>query len=208
MGCCFSVKDKLLKYQSTRLKKEYKNKFINIYDIGYNTPYPVYHDVSLEKMVETDTDLTDVYNMHKSKMIDKSNIDIIPGLCSLYEAPIHISIGHMPNRLILSSVLQCGADNKFKKGECFYIRKIEMEEIQDTSQITQYHIYDAIQNYYVDNPQICSDMKKKKTKKIEKQLKPSGLNNETDMKNINTNPQQFTTEPSITFATNSNRVGI
>jgi hypothetical protein len=81
---------------------------------------------------------------------DEIKIDkTIMGLNSLCECHIHISLGNSPTRLIISYV-----DNmeiKYNKGQTFHIYKIDYKEISNIEEITQYDIYNAIQDYVFIN---------------------------------------------------------
>lgn len=114
-------------YHKFQLKCERNNKMVHMYDIGQCQPQEVYYG---NKEVFNET-------------------DILRGLCSLCDNPIHIAIGYEPNTLILS---RCSRDGKdVVKGETFFVSD-PLEDIRDISQITQYHIYNAIQAYcYIHN---------------------------------------------------------
>lgn len=129
-NCCFKPKtdDEILDIKKNnifnkQLNKENKKVFKHIKDIGSFNPNEVYYG--------NDTNL-------------KNNI--LHGLCSLCENPIHISVGFNPSRLILSHCSK--KDNEIIKEDCFYIMNlIEQEKIDNVNKITQYHIYSAIQSY-------------------------------------------------------------
>jgi hypothetical protein len=131
--CCFTQKIDVLKKKKDdlfkkQLKLENKKKFIHIFDIGNFKPCVVYYG---------NNDIL-------------TNENILNGLSSLCENPIHISIGFNPSRIILS---HCKNNNvNIIKENSFYIMNlIEEENINDISKITQYHIYTAIQSYIYEN---------------------------------------------------------
>jgi len=121
---CFSKKSNI--FVKKQLKDEYYYKKVNIYDIGNYKPYKVF--------------------------IGEDNIinNTILGLNSLCDCDIHISIGNNPNRIILSYV----DITKNKKGETSHIYKIEYKKITSIDDITQYDIYNSIQDYIYKNNQI------------------------------------------------------
>lgn len=104
-------------------KEEYQNKKIHISTIGNHKPMLVYYG---------------------NKHIFNSD-DIILGLNSLCQNEIHIAIGFDPTRLILSHITI--NDNIRYKDECFHIIKITYKKIENINDITQYDIYNAIQEY-------------------------------------------------------------
>ena len=123
-NCCFKNRNIFVKNQ---LKDEYYNKKVNIYNIGNYKPYQVF--------------IGDDNNINKT----------ILGLNSLCDCNIHISIGNNPTRLILSYV---DIDiNTYKKGQTFHIYKIDYKQINDINDITQYDIYNSIQDYIYNNKQ-------------------------------------------------------
>lgn len=124
MGNCFIKKRN--SYVKKQLKDEYYYKKVNIYDIGNYKPYQVF--------------------------IGEDNIinNTILGLNSLCDCNIHISIGNNPNRIILSYVDTVNN----KKAETFHIYKVEYKKITTIDDITQYDIYNSIQDYIYINNQI------------------------------------------------------
>lgn len=126
MGNCFNKSNKFLKKQ---MKDEYYNKKVNMNTIGNYKPYQVFIGEEI-KINET-----------------------ILGLNSLCNCNIHISIGNNPTRLILSYV-NIIENNIYKKGQTFHIYKIEYKKISKIEEITQYDIYNAIQDYIYKNKQI------------------------------------------------------
>lgn len=121
MGNCFLKKRN--SFVKRQLKEEYNYKKVNIYDIGNYKPYQVF--------------------------IGEDNIinNTILGLNSLCDCNIHISIGNNPNRIILSYV---DIINN-KKAETFHIYKVEYKKIATVEDITQYDIYNSIQDYIYKN---------------------------------------------------------
>lgn len=109
-------------------KKQKYDEYKNMYDIGNYKPYSVYYTDSKDNLVKLD------------------------GLCSLCDGTIHISIGQNPNRLILSIVKL--EDGIIKKDVSFHIYKFTYEKINDICEITQYHIYTAMQEYLINNNNI------------------------------------------------------
>ena len=128
MFCCICYKkDKLKIFLKKQKKEEYKNIKVNMYTLGNYEPIPVYYG---NKEYYT-------------------NEDILKGLNAMCINEIHISIGNNPNRLILSHIRT--QDNKKYKDECFYIMQFIIKEVTTISQITQYDIYCAIQEYILIN---------------------------------------------------------
>ena len=125
MGNCFTKNNKFLKEQ---MKYEYYNRKVNMSAIGNYKPYQTFIGEEL-KITKT-----------------------ILGLNSLCECDIHISIGNNPTRLILSYV-DIIEFNNYKKGHTFHIYKIEYKKISNAEEITQYDIYNAIQDYIYKNKQ-------------------------------------------------------
>ena len=124
MGICFGKTNKFVKKQ---MKDEYYNKKINMNILGNYKPYQVFIGDEIK--------------------IDKT----ILGLNSLCDCDIHISLGNSPTRLIISYV-----DNMEiirNKGQTFHIYKINYKEISKIEEITQYDIYNAIQDYVYINKQ-------------------------------------------------------
>jgi len=126
MGNCFTTSNKFLKKQ---MKDEYYNKRLNMSSIGNYKPHQVFIGDEIKLM------------------------NSISGLNSLCGCNIHLSIANNPTRLILSYVDFFGTDN-YKKGQTFHIYKIEYKKISNIEEITQYDIYNAIQDYIYKNKQI------------------------------------------------------
>jgi len=125
MGCCFGKSNKFLKNQ---MKDEYYNKKVNMSIIGNYKPHQVF-------------------------IGEEMNIRNISALNSLCDCDIHLSLANNPLRLIISYMdldLELG---NYKKGFTFHIYKIEYKELNDISEITQYDIYNAIQDYIHKNNQ-------------------------------------------------------
>jgi len=126
MGNCFIKSNKFLKNQ---MKDEFYNRKVNMNTIGNYKPHQVFIGEEI-----------------------KINQTIL-GLNSLCNCDIHISIGTNPTRLILSYV-DITENNIYKKGQTFHIYKIEYKKISRIEEITQYDIYNAIQDYIYKNKQI------------------------------------------------------
>lgn len=126
MGNCFTKNNKFLKEQ---MKDEFYNRKVNMSSIGNYRPYQVF--------IGEDNKITET----------------ILGMNSLCNCNIHISIGTNPTRLILSYV-DITENNIYKKGQTFHIYKIEYKKISRIEEITQYDIYNAIQDYIYKNKQI------------------------------------------------------
>jgi hypothetical protein len=124
MGNCFQTSNKFIK---TQLKDEYYNKKVNMSVIGNYKPYQVFigEDIRITKT--------------------------ILGLNSNCDCNIHISIANSPTRLIISYV--DGNIENYKKGQTFHIYKISYKELNNIEEITQYDIYNAIQDYIFINKQ-------------------------------------------------------
>lgn len=124
MGNCFQTSNKFIKTQS---KDEYYNKKVNMSVIGNYKPYQVFigEDIRITKT--------------------------ILGLNSNCDCNIHISIANSPTRLIISYV-DSNIEN-YKKGQTFHIYKISYKELINIEEITQYDIYNAIQDYIFINKQ-------------------------------------------------------
>jgi len=105
------------------MKDEYNEIKLHISKLGCFTPHQVYYDDML----------------------------IINGLNSMCDLDIHISIGSNPTRIILSYV----NNNKsiITKGQTFHIYKIIYKEIKMITDINQYDIYNAIQDYIYTHKQ-------------------------------------------------------
>jgi hypothetical protein len=125
MGNCFVKSNKFLKEQ---MNDEYYNKKVNMNIIGNYKPYQVF--------------IGDEIKITKT----------ILGLNSLCDCNIHISIGNKPTRIILSYVENIDFSN-YKKGQTFHIYKIDYKELSNIEEITQYDIYNAIQDYIFVNKQ-------------------------------------------------------
>ena len=98
-------------------KDEYKNKKVRINKIGNYKPYPVYYD-------------------------NYDKCEILNGLNSMCDCEIHISIANAPCRIILSYI-----EKSAIKGNPFHIYKIIYKKINNINEITQYDIYNSIQDY-------------------------------------------------------------
>ena len=124
MGNCFQTSNKFIKTQS---KDEYYNKKVNMSVIGNYKPYQVFigEDIKISKT--------------------------ILGLNSNCDCNIHISIANSPTRLIISYV--DGNVENYKKGQTFHIYKISYKELNNIEEITQYDIYNSIQDYIFINKQ-------------------------------------------------------
>ena len=125
MGNCCRKVDKFEKFKKEQLKLEYKNKKISINKIGSYKPHSCYYSNSL--------------------LFNDSNI--IKGLNSMCNHNIHISIAENPLRLILSYLNYSNKDNSLIKGDTFHIYIIQYKLIKTIEEITQYDIYNAIQDY-------------------------------------------------------------
>jgi hypothetical protein len=132
---CYNKKTILSKFINEQRKDEYKNNKMNMSYIGNNLPKNVYHGYTLE--------------------IDNNNI--IQGLNSLCLCDIHIAITLKPSRLILSYI-NIDSFGKTKRGDTFHIYNINYKTIETINDITQYDIYNAIQDYiyiYKNIPNNC-----------------------------------------------------
>jgi hypothetical protein len=121
---CFSCfkKNSLLKFTNQQHKDEYNRKKKNMAFIGINQPKKVYQGYSNEL----------------------KSTDIINGLNSLCLCDIHIAITTIPSRLILSYINE---NEKILKGDTFHIFNITYKIVNEINDITQYDIYNAIQDY-------------------------------------------------------------
>ena len=119
---CYNKKNILTIFINKQKKDEYKNNRMNMSYIGNNPPKNVYQGYTLEI----------------------NNDDIISGLNSLCLCDIHIAITLNPCRLILSYI---NGTEKLKKGDTFHIYNINYKVINTIHDITQYDIYNAIQDY-------------------------------------------------------------
>jgi hypothetical protein len=125
--CCFkwyNKKDLFTIFSNKQLRDEYKKNKNNMSIIGNHKPKNVYYGFSNEI----------------------NSTDIINGLNSLCITDIHIAISNNPPRLILSYI-NINKDSKIIKGDTFHIFNICYKQINDINDITQYDIYNAIQDY-------------------------------------------------------------
>ena len=120
--CCYNKSNIFTKFIKKQSKDEFKNKKRNMSFIGNNPPKNVYQGYNLEI----------------------THNDIINGLNSLCLCDIHIAITLNPSRLILSYV---NGTEKLKRGDTFHIYNINYKVINNIHDITQYDIYNAIQDY-------------------------------------------------------------
>jgi hypothetical protein len=120
--CCFKYNSSM-KFINKQHKDEYNKNKKNMAFIGANKPKSVYQGYSNEL----------------------KNTDIILGLNSLCLCDIHIAISNSPPRLILSYINN--KNDKLLKGDTFHIFNITYKNINDICDITQYDIYNAIQDY-------------------------------------------------------------
>jgi hypothetical protein len=120
--CCFKFNSSM-KFINKQHKDEYNKNKKNMAFIGINKPKSVYQGYSNEL----------------------KNTDIILGLNSLCLCDIHIAISNSPSRLILSYINN--KNDKLLKGDTFHIFNITYKTINDINDITQYDIYNAIQDY-------------------------------------------------------------
>ncbi len=121
--CCCFKSNSSIKFINKQHKDEYKKNKKNMAFIGINKPKSVYQGYSNEL----------------------KNTDIILGLNSLCLCDIHIAISNSPPRLILSYINN--KHEKLLKGDTFHIFNITYKTINDINDITQYDIYNAIQDY-------------------------------------------------------------
>jgi hypothetical protein len=112
-----------MKFINKQHKDEYNKNKKNMAFIGINAPKSVYQGYSNEL----------------------KNTDIILGLNSLCLCDIHIAISNSPPRVILSYINN--KNDKLLKGDTFHIFNITYKTINDINDITQYDIYNAIQDY-------------------------------------------------------------
>jgi hypothetical protein len=112
-----------MKFINKQHKDEYNKNKKNMAFIGINKPKSVYQGYSNEL----------------------KNTDIILGLNSLCLCDIHIAISNSPSRLILSYINN--KNDKLLKSDTFHIFNITYKTINDINDITQYDIYNAIQDY-------------------------------------------------------------
>lgn len=123
--CCFCYPKN--KFLLSQMKDEYNEVKLHISKLGSFAPHQVYYDDML----------------------------IINGLNSMCDLDIHISIGTNPTRIILSYVND-NKDNsnpKITKGQTFHIYKIVYKEVKIITDINQYDIYNAIQDYIYTHKQ-------------------------------------------------------
>jgi hypothetical protein len=124
-----------MKFINKQHKDEYNKNKKNMAFIGINKPKSVYQGYSNEL----------------------KNTDIILGLNSLCLCDIHIAITLKPSRLILSYI-NIDSFGKTKRGDTFHIYNINYKTIETINDITQYDIYNAIQDYiyiYKNIPNNC-----------------------------------------------------
>jgi hypothetical protein len=117
-------KDLFAVFANIQIKHEYKKTKMNMSLIGNHKPRSVYYGYSND--------------------IDEK--DVIKGLNSLCKSEIHVAISLNPTRLILSYV-NINKDGKIIKGDTFHIFNITYKQIKEVVEITQYDIYNAIQDY-------------------------------------------------------------
>jgi len=134
MGNCLLSNEKKSIFIFNQLKNEYKRKKIHISQIGDFKPYQVF--------------IGDTNNLNNS---------IINGLNSMCDCDIHVSIGNNPTRLILSYI-DINNNGNYIKGQTFHIYKIEYKEISKINEITQYDIYNSIQDYIYINKHFPSNI--------------------------------------------------
>lgn len=126
MGNCFFRKEsKLDKFIKEQLRYEYKHNKVSINKLGSYKPHSCYCSNSLT--------------------YTKDNIII--GLNSMCNFDIHISIAENPLRMILSYLAFSTEHKALIKGDTFHIYKINYKTIKTIEEITQYDIYNAIQDY-------------------------------------------------------------
>ena len=121
---CYKKSNILSLFINKQRKDEYNNIKMNMAYIGNNTPKNVYQGYTLEI----------------------NDTDIISGLNSMCLCDIHIAITLKPSRLILSYINIDGM-RKTKRGDTFHIYNINYKNINTINDITQYDIYNAIQDY-------------------------------------------------------------
>jgi len=122
-SCCCFKSDLLSKFINKQQKDEYNKKKKNMAFIGNNKPKSVYHGYSNEL----------------------KNTDIILGLNSLCLCDIHIAFSSSQSRIILSYINN--KNEKLLKGDTFHIFNITYKDIKDIHDITQFDIYNAVQDY-------------------------------------------------------------
>lgn len=110
------------KFVNKQMKDEYNKNKVHMSILGNYKPKPVFIGEDMEK---------------------------ITSLNSMCDEIIHLDIGNNPTRIILSYVdEEC---DKFKKGQTFHIYKIIYKDLKKKDEITQYDIYNAIQDYIYIN---------------------------------------------------------
>ena len=119
------------KFQRQQKKDEFYNRKINIQKIGNHKPHQVFFGEDLLILSEK---------------------NIVKGLNSLCESDIHICIASNPTRIILSYI-DNDVIHQYKKGNTFHIYKILYKSVTTIEDITQYDIYNAIQDYVYVNKQ-------------------------------------------------------
>ena len=125
MTCyCFIKKNITDIFIKQQRKDEYNKKKENMSIIGNIKPKCVYKGYSNEI----------------------NNTDIIYGLNSMCLSEIHIAISNNPSRIILSYI-DIMSDGKLIKGDTFHIYNIIYKQLNIIDDITQYDIYNAIQDY-------------------------------------------------------------
>ena len=110
------------KFINKQMKDEYNKKKVNMSILGNYKPKPVFIGEDMEQ---------------------------ITSLNSMCDEIIHLEIGNNPTRLVLSYVDE--EFDKFKKGQTFHIYKISHKDLTNKDEITQYDIYNAIQDYIYIN---------------------------------------------------------
>lgn len=121
---CFTKKSLMYLFIKKQRLDEYKKRKENMSYIGINIPKSVY----------------------KGYSNDIQESDIIPGLNSLCLCEIHIAVSNSPSRIILSFI-DIKDGNKLIKGDTFHIYNISYKQLNNISDINQYDIYNAIQDY-------------------------------------------------------------
>lgn len=109
------------KFVKKQMKDEYYKKKVNMSILGDYKPKPVFIGEDMKQ---------------------------ISSLNSMCDEKIHLEIGNNPTRLVISYVEECEG---FKKGQTFHIYKITYKDLTKTDEITQFDIYNAIQDYIYIN---------------------------------------------------------
>jgi hypothetical protein len=110
------------KFIINQMKDEYYMKKVNMSIIGNYKPKPVFIGEDMKQL---------------------------SSLNSMCDEKIHLEIGNNPTRLVISYVEEeC---ERFKKGDTFHIYKITYKTLTKTDEITQFDIYNAIQDYIYIN---------------------------------------------------------